>query len=442
MARNTALRGMRDVQTSTDEDVVEDLTLPQRIKGLRDRLKLGPHHKMERFTILLTATVSILLLFTGVSFTVYRSDVSNLASSQALFTEDFTYSLSNQPGYVEGIYGNDDLTDVMVLFRMQNPHEMSANAENYELFVTEDKGSMKYEPDMSFALFGTTGYGIIRFQNDEPLPSTVLNVTIRSNASLSETEGSGATDGQDESFNQFDQATIYVNPGATNITRVEDLTKGETDPRKLYIALVAEQQDAEYQESIATQTDELDKLMKRAAEYTNRLVSAGYEPPAEPWFIKGDYIDETGVFRPASNVSLAYEFDYWSKTIRDGYLNQVIADMSEYDEYMLEHSQENVSVSDSEASERSEDVEPVIELKHTDGSVLNLETVITGQSASSQVAAKDSTDSLLSTWRTYASTKGTLQRETLRSLLVLDADVQSQPVGYSEHTGDSVVSFY
>lgn len=443
MARHD-MKGLKNIKNTKEEtEEQESLSFWNRVTGLRDKLKLGPHHKMERFSIMIGITVSFLLLFTTLSFAANRSDVANLASSQAIYTESFNFSLSNQKMYVEGVYGNKDQTDVMVLLRMQDVTSMSADAKNYDLYITGEKKSISYTPKVSFSLFGSTGYGIIRFQDDEPLKKEILDVTIRANASLSSEDGTGTSgdkDDTDASFSKYDQGKLYVNPGAENVKTLDWLKTGEEDPSKLYIALVAEAKDEEIHKEIEKQVKELNNLLNRSTEYTNRLVSSGYEEPSAPWFMKGDYVSEKGALVAAKNLSRAYELDYTTKTIRDGYINQVMKDVSEFDAYMKEHT--NDTSADSRNEEQKEQVDSIKTLKYEDGSTLDLNEVSTGSSPSAQVAAKDSVESLQATWRSYVKTKGKLQRDLMRDLLILDADVQSQKSGFSTHTGKGAVTLY
>lgn len=441
-ATDTNLRGLKDSREKNQEEEVqqEKPSVVERVKGLRDKLKLGPHHKMERFTVVLGATLSLLLSLTVMAFFSYRSDVANLESSQAVLTNDFEFSLSSQQGHVEGVYGNKDKTDVMVLLQFQNPQEMSMNAKNYKLFITRQQGTMDYKPKVSFSIFGSTGYGIIRFQNDKPLKQEVLDITIRANKDLSLDDNDGATytgdtDNLDESFSEYDQARILVNVGANNVETLKNLKPNETDPRKLYIALVAHEEDSAIHEEIEKTTAELERLLERAKEYSSRLTTMGYIAPEEPWFIKGDYVDKHGVFRPATRLSQSFNINYWSKDIHDGYISQVVDDFSKFDDYMAQFS----TTGDNAEEEK---VEQITELKRKDGTVLDLDAVTTDESPTDQVAAKDALESLVSTWETYVDDKATLQRDLMRELLLLDADVQSQPVSYTEHHGNSVVTFY
>lgn len=444
MARHD-MRGLKNSKTNEEDNVEEqeETAWGERFKNLRDKLKLGSHHKMERFTILLSSTLAFLLVFTVLSFVSHRSDMASQASTQAMYTDSFTFSLSGQSMSVEGVYGNKNNTDVMVLLKMADPSAMSTDADNYDLFITGKNGSMSYKPDVSFSLFGATGYGIIRFQNETPMAKEVLNVTIRANSQLTSGDNTAPPDDKvvDGSFQKYDQGTLYVNPGADGIKVLNELKTGEDDPAKLYIALVADEKDNAIHDKIKTKTKKLENLLDRAKEYKNRLVSSGYEPPKTPWFVKGDYVDDEGVFRPANNVANAHVINYYTKDIHDGYLNQVMSDLSEYDEYMKKHSGGSVDAADTKDA-RKEQVTPVTKLTHKDGSTLKLSEVATGSSPSAQVAAKSAVRSLESTWSTYIGVKAEIQRGLMHDLLVLDADVQSQPSMFSKNDDKDSVIIY
>lgn len=444
MARHD-MKGLKNHKGKETEDVTEEgkASFGKRLESIRDNLKLGPHHKMERFTAILGGTLTFLVLFSVLSFVTHRSDVAQSVSAQAVYTEDFSFSLSGEKMYVEGVYGNEDQTDVMVLLRMQSPETMSTDAENYELFITGKKDSLSYKPDVTFSMFGSTGYGVIRFQHDESIPQEVADITIRANAELSAQEGSGSSgekDSTDGSFGDHDQGKLYVNPGANDVETLDWLETSETDPSKLYTALVAESIDDEIHTEIEEHTDELAKLLNREKEYKNRLTSAGYEPPETPWFVEGDYVNEDGVFVAGKDLSGAFTFDYSTKTIRDGYINQVMDGLSDFDAYMKSHAEKASKEGDGDA--RKERVDRVDAIKTEDGATLDLTTVATGSSPSAQVAAKDSVESLQATWRNYLNTKGDLQRDLMRDLLILDADVLSQTSSYSTLSDKDTITFY
>lgn len=443
------MKGVReDGFNNDDEEVVEDPGFIKRMIGVRDKFKLGPHHKMERFTILVGAAIVFLLMFTVMGFASHRSDVANLSSSQASFTERFDFSLSGQSGQVIGVYSDESRQDSMVLFQFDDPSAMSSNAENYELFVTKDGRSSLSEADapaVDFTLFGTTGYGVVRFQSqtDEPIQSQLMSVTIRANASLA-SDGSGAIESDDgivdESFNDFDQAQMLVNPGAVNIETIEGLVAGETDPAKLYIPLVAEAEDATIRESIATEVSVMDTLLSRSDEYLGRIEASGFETPDVPWFIEGDEINDEGELIVNEDVARSHDIDIYDHTIRDGYLNQVIDNLSQYEDYMMSKSEAEADPVDKAAELQRESVPSIDTLTKTDGSTVAMESIVTGSSAAANVTAKDATESLLTTWREYLTAKQTVQRTLKGELIVLDADVRSQSELSTTH--EDAATFY
>lgn len=404
----------------------------ERLSNVRDKLKLGQHHTIERFSILFGVSAVSLTLITGVAFTQNRIEMSRQSTETAMVSSDFSFSLSGQTGVVQGVYGDEANTDVFVLIRFNDVSSMSLDASKYELFITGQKGET--EPSkVSFSLFGATGYGIIRFQDEDGLENQLLDVVLRANTTLAD-KGAGTDGSGDSSFANFDQARIYVNPGADGIGN-STLAVGESSPSVLYTALVAEAADNEVRGRIATATGELKTLIARADEYKNRLVSSGYIAPPTPWFVEGDYIDERGELVPATYVPGAHELNYSDVTLRDGYVNTLVGDLEAFAAY-IDEKDAFVPAKDAPTI----NVEMPTELEQQDGSPVTLDKIVDGKSPSSQVAAKSALSSLISTWRTYGVTKERIQKDMTRELLVIDADVLSQPDMYSSN--EDVATFY
>lgn len=436
------LKGVRSADDSpVEKENAEAKGFGARLISLRDRFKLGPHHKMERFTILLSGTLMFLLLFTGISFAGHQSKVATQLSVQSVFTTDFTFSLSQQRGNVVGVYGDADRKDVMVVFQMANPETMSADASNYEVFLTGEKDEMEYKPEVTFGLFGSTGYGMIRFEHDEGMQNEVLDVIIRSNSSLTETGSVSDEDLVDASFGTFDQAQIYVNPGAGEINEMDTIEPGEDDPSRLYAALVAETEDAEIRTRIDKETKAIQTAINQADEYQNRLVAAGFKPPETPWFVEGDYVDDEGVYHAAKPLLGSYGITYDGRSLLDGYINQVADDLNDYDAFIVAYEERLFDARNDDLTPK-EEVENVKVLTRDDGSELDLSGVTTGSSPTAQVAAKESTEALRRVWQSHLAAKKTIQTELALELLLLDADVLSQPSMYSEASGEKTVYFY
>lgn len=434
--RKTAPRGIGGTQEQVTLDTPTPLTVGERIAVVRDRFKMGPHHKMERFGIVLGTTVLGLALVTGLSYSNYHHDMTNVETATALLSTDFSFSKTGQTGTVEGVFGDATKQDVFVLFKLTDPKSMSTAAKNYQVFITGEKENL--DPDIvptgSFALFGSTGYGFIRFEDKRGLENGTLRVTVRANAKLAAEDGKPTVEG-DASDAKFDQATFLVNPGATKTTRV-DVAIGEDDPRVLYRALVGQAADAKVREDIQTSTDLMANLLNRAKEYDNRIRSAGYIPQPTPKFVQGDYVDE-GVLHAETNVYNAHPLDY-TKTLADGYVDQVLQDGETFDAYMAKWREKDIS-RDVPASELLS--RPTV-VKSVDGTSLNLDSVVENESPSAQLGVKTAATDLFDTYQSYLTEKRKIQRDYAYKLLVIDADVQSQQATYSEVTSTKKHIFF
>jgi len=403
----------------------------KKIDDLKFKFKLGQHHKMERFMLL--GAMSVALLFTGVigsGVSHYRLQ-SEIQSTQRLYNEVFTFSLSQEKAELLEVYRNPDQTKAVVLFKLQNPQNVSLDVNNYEFFLTRYSDKSSYEPTVNFGLFGSTGYGFFEVSHDEPFPNEVIDVTVRSLANVTgQAYAGGSSDEiEDASFSEYDQAKFYFNPGVDEIPVVEELD-GDMGGPELYRAFVAREAEADIKEKIKENTDQLSSLLTRATEYENRIRSAGYAPPKAPWFVEGDYINEEGHFVSNKDVHRSYPIDYANRTIDEGYLNQVIDNLSELTTYLA-----SVRTPSPEEREKElafeEKVLRVDTLTHENGDTLMVSEVRAGSSPASHVDVVDSLKVLESTWSEYLAVKRQLQIQRMEELLILDADVQSQAVNFS-----------
>ena len=403
----------------------------KKVDALKFKFKLGQHHKMERFMLL--GSLSVVLLLVGVigSGVNHFRVQSHIEATQRLYNESFTFSLSQESAELLEVYRNPDQTKAVVLFKLSNPQNVSLDVNNYEFFLTRYSGKSSYEPTVNFGLFGSTGYGFFEVSHTEKLPNEVIDVTIRSLANVTGQayEGGSSDEIEDASFAEYDQAKFYFNPGVEDIPVAEELDADMNGP-ELYRVFVAREEEALIKEEIQEQADQLGSLLSRATEYENRIRSAGYTPPAPPWFVEGDYIHDDGYFVSNRDVHRNYDIDYVDRTIDDGYLKQVIDNLSELTTYFA-----SVRTPSPEEREKElaypEKVQRTEELVHENGDVLVVSDVSAGTSPSVHVDVVDSLSVLESTWSEYLTVKRRLQTDLMEALLVLDADVQSQAVNFS-----------
>lgn len=410
-------------------EVEEKKTLGERLSVVRDQLKMGPHHKMERFGIMLGATLILGVGVVGTSFASYHEKMTNVATETARLSEDFTFSKTDQMGKIINVFGNKAHTDVFVLFQFNDPKSMSAEAKNYQVFITGEQDSLDpaESPKSEFGLFGSTGYGYVRFSSKTPVENGTLRVTLRANKTLAADVGEG-TVVDDATDAKYDQASFLVNPGATKLV-ASGLAPGEDDPVALYRSLVGKAEDAKVRDAITEKTREMASLLNKSKEYETRIRSAGYIPPATPKFIAGDYV-ENDTLHAASNVYNAHVLDYPNVRLEDGYLARVLKTAPSFDVYMSRWREKDAY--DNDKGAKSEELVRPETLKSLKGDPLTLANVIDGESPSAQVGVRTASDDLFEVYTEYLAAKREIQKNLTYKLLVIDADVQSQPTTFSK----------
>jgi hypothetical protein len=320
------------------------------------KLKLGPHHAIERFgviTSVVAATFAMLLVGTIVSATA-----NNRArlDETALYTASFTTSRTELSGTVDGVYTNGEGTRALVLMRFDDSAagSFSTDAANYQAFLTGsneqlDTQALATAITGSIVVFGSTGYLGVVLESDAPFEQQIASLTLRANSELVYKEGTGRElreDLQDDgSFTEFDQWRLFVNPGASGTEEAASLEGGSIDPAALYYELVVAEQEQEIRAAMDEQLMEMRTVLARIDEYDGEMSRVNVdgvfiEPPQVPVQVDGD--DVTG--EPAdgeteSTLALetdwvdprGYDFDWRSGSVEEGYLDAVMpADETSY----------------------------------------------------------------------------------------------------------------
>src|SRR5699024_1377449 len=115
-----------------------------------------------------------------------------------------------------------------------------------------------------------------------------------------------------------------------------DVLDKELDPVQLYYALIGRYDEDELFEQIDEKTKELKQLLAQHNEYANRITKFGYIAPEMPEYMNGDYVDEDGNFRPRTYVQGAHQIDYIGLRTTDGFVSQVVDDVSDFRGYMAD----------------------------------------------------------------------------------------------------------
>ena len=214
-------------------------------------------------------------------------------SGQAQYTSSFTMSLSGAQGSVLGVYTNDDHTKCFLLLKFQDVSSVPVDANEYQLFLSGCKKDMTYselksKPDAMIYQFGATGYLGVYLYSATPFPSQIMNLYLRSTKNI--TVGTSTAQYADETFNKFDQAAIYFNPGGTYATKASFLNEKKWTVFDIYEELISRPAEVAYRNLLRNDLVEMRKQKSLMDEYANRLVKDGMTEPSTPAVIANDSV--------------------------------------------------------------------------------------------------------------------------------------------------------
>lgn len=348
--------------------------LTQKVAHWQQRLKLGSHHRIERFGIMFTALVSVFALLVGVTaFSAYRASQEDL-SATAIYTPEFTSSLSEITGSVPGVYTSPDKHRAMIMMEFDNADEagFSTNAENYEAFVGAVTPQLQGESvstniNGNVVMFGSSGYMGVVLTSDEPFDEQILGVTLRNNAT-SASSGDGTYEDQfgDESFAEHDQWRVFVNPGASETTELQALEGRGVEVEQIYSDVVLNPREEAMRSEMNSQLAAMQEDLGLISELENEMDRTNVDgvriiAPEIPEEIAGDRVTgelgevsdfthaETDVEAeeldttlpgsyPDSTLALetdwvdprGFDFDWRSTSLMDGYLDELVPEDESY----------------------------------------------------------------------------------------------------------------
>ncbi|MDE3723964.1 hypothetical protein PWG71_21450 [Nocardiopsis sp. N85] len=313
------------------------------------KLKLGPHHAIERFGVVTgVVAITFAMLLVG---TIASATANNRArlDETALYTTSFTTSKTELTGKVHGVYTNDGRTRALVLMRFDGSAagSFSTDAANYQAFLTGsneqlDTQALATSITGSIVVFGSTGYLGVVLDSDAPFEQQIASLTLRANSELVYKEDSGRElreDLQDDgSFTEFDQWRLFVNPGASGTEEAASLGGERIDPAALYYELVVAAQEQEIREAMDGQLMEMRAVLNRIDEYNGEMSRVNVdgvfiEPPEVPVQVAGDAVTgEPADAEAESTLALeadwvdprGYDFDWRSGSVEEGYLDAIM----------------------------------------------------------------------------------------------------------------------
>lgn len=431
-----AAKAVAEADTEEDQKVYKK-------RQWQHKLKMGTHYRMERFTIMFFSLVSLLMIFGFTGWNTHRVAKKEEIGTKALYSDSIEFSLSGTQGVINDVYRNTDGTRAYVLIDLDDISNMSLDAENYEMYLTGFNKTLKQEPSASLILFGSSGHMALEFYDERGLSNEIYGVTLRNNSEV--TTSDELTDEEleqfeDASFGTHDQAELYVNVGAEEATTMDVLDK-ELDPVQLYYALIGRYDEDELFEQIDEKTKELKQLLAQHNEYANRITKFGYIAPEMPEYMNGDYVDEDGNFRPRTYVQGAHQIDYIGLRTTDGFVSQVVDDVSDFRGYMADKRAAE-QLAQQEGRVEEETVPSIEVVERNDG--FNLDLTAGGQTeyTDEESSVSDAIATLGTTWANYLGVKRELQINLMSELLLLDANIRTQGNAYSTHSGDDFLTVW
>lgn len=331
---------------------------------LGTRLKLDSHHSIERFGVFFGALLlSGVLIFTATGGSAFTNN-QEILSSRSLYTPTFLTSKTAVSGNVPGIYVNEDRTRSMVLMQFNDTTQVSANAEDYQGFLTGSTTSLnqqglKTDVTGSVYVFGSTGYMGVMLDSDKPFTPQIMELTMRANSELVYKEEDATTEKKvaaDGSFEKYDQWQVFFNPGGSEATVSPALSGDKVDVGAIFNEIVISVDEKKIRTSLDVQLalmqTELNRIKDGTAELERTTADSGslrLMPPKVPQQIAGDEV--TGKAKVQDTPStlkletkfvmpLGYDFDWRSASVMDSYLDDLIPTGSNYVSFLAERAKQ------------------------------------------------------------------------------------------------------
>ena len=434
------------------------------MRELLSKLKLDKYHKIERFGIIFTTLLSLMLIVT-ISISIgYKREQGSQLDERALFTRSFSTSLSGVNGTVHEIYTNEANTKVFLLLEFEDSSKISVDANEYQMFLLGSsmdfsETALKIEPTGTIYMFGSTGYMGVYLDSPEGFDKQILNLVIRNNkplVSVTESVAKAAVEAfGDTSFGKYDQLSIYFNPAGKEAV-VSDLLNSDNPllVSDMYEAFITRPQEMVIREQLRGELLTLKSNLDTIQEYSDRIINGNIELPDAPELIRGDSIrvveaepttDSTGAEDAPSDILYletdhvvpgGFDFNWQDGSVKDGYLYDLAAKANMEPLDFLEY----------KSTENAIDlgVEPFSTSKtewyRSDGSVFAISS--NNPNASSlDISISNDIASLQQAWNTYYTNKATYQKTSLKQLLMLELDVISSDASFTMNNSEDVLLY-
>lgn len=269
------------------------------VKSFFGRLRLDKHHKIEQFGIVFCVFVLLFVAIFGISVKIHVSNKNITLTSQAVYTQNAQFSLSEEEINVLQVFRNDDYTKAFVLLEVDG-HDMSrlsTQAADYQILMTGYNGKLTGgTPTGAIYMFGADGYIGLYFANPTGFDSQLYDVVLRNirspwlTANKPDPETLNPENYPGVSYMYNNQMHFYANFAGTDGVVADFLNADTFTLNEMYACVMSNARQDEIKTEIATNIAALNNDMNQINAWADALNNANIVTPALPACISGDMI--------------------------------------------------------------------------------------------------------------------------------------------------------
>ena len=272
------------------------------------------HYGTERFFFLIFGFFAIfigMVIYSGVCKT--RANHQTL-STTAVYTPNYTWSRTSDPGSVVGVFRSSDNTKVLVLLHNgteDRANKSSVSAKDYTVFMTGRDEPLMNKPSLAIYSYGDTGYVGLYFTDVSGFKEQIVSLIVRNDTAasiVSDENDRAANIEQDVSFYDHNQIRIYVNLGAKGVDAVPCMDEEVFRPEAFYLDILKSENYGQLVNDMIGRLDVMQNELTDVALYEERLSQMGIAIPEKSDYIAYDSI-ETAIDYSNYNVMYGYELE-------------------------------------------------------------------------------------------------------------------------------------
>ncbi len=285
-------------------------------------------HRIESFG----ACLMLLLCLIGINVVTIKvyanANDKDYLDGTAIYTTEFTTSLSGVKGYVTELYTNPSHTKVAIMLNFEDPSSLSTQASEYKIYyrnwnISKSRRATQNlnDPKGGFYIYGTTGYAMIWLVNSDGFKNTAAQISVGNETPLKIGEGNEELKSQDAYFAESDGFRFYINPRGKSATYTDvlDAAVDEDDmAMRIYQMSVINESETDQRDKLLKDVEDLNTGMATLMEKKATLETLQVNVPAISEQIYGDNFsieDGTLIYTPDYIFPDGVNFDWFHNTL-------------------------------------------------------------------------------------------------------------------------------